>query len=209
RGAVHRTRPTRDPGTATRGAPTGLLPAPAAGPAGLHIADTHSGRRDPTSQARRAGDGPAVPPAGTGDDHGHAAGTDPHPGAGPVPPTRTTAHHQPALRRQPDQPAGNTATYTEDSEDTVTRRSEPEEFSARIPADVDRPDEILFGLTARQVAVLAVVAVGLLAAWQATRTVLPPVVVGAAVVVLAAAAVTLVAGRRDGLGLDQLLAAAV
>ncbi len=91
----------------------------------------------------------------------------------------------------------------------MTRRPEPEELTARIPADVDRPDEILFGLTARQVAVLAVVAVGLLAAWRATRTLLPPAVAGGVAVVVAAAAVTLVAGRRDGLGLDELLLAAV
>jgi hypothetical protein len=90
----------------------------------------------------------------------------------------------------------------------VTRRPEPEELTARIPADVDRPDEILFGLTARQVAVLAVLAVGLVAFWRATRTVLPPAAAGGVAVVAAATAVTLVAGRRDGLGLDELLVAA-
>jgi hypothetical protein len=82
-------------------------------------------------------------------------------------------------------------------------------LSVRIPADVDRPDEILFGLTARQVAVLAVVAVAEVAGWRAVHGVVPGPVAGVVGVVVAAAALGLVLGRRDGLGLDQLLTAAV
>ena len=82
-------------------------------------------------------------------------------------------------------------------------------YAVRIPADVDRPDEILFGLTARQVAVLASVAVGVLFGWRATRTFLPPPVFGVVAVVLGATAVAVVLGRRDGVGLDALVVAAV
>jgi hypothetical protein len=80
--------------------------------------------------------------------------------------------------------------------------------TARVPADVDRPDEVLFGLSARQVAVLAVVAVVLLAGWRATAGLLPAVVCAAVAVVLGGVAVGVVVGRRDGLGVDELVVAA-
>jgi hypothetical protein len=43
----------------------------------------------------------------------------------------------------------------------------------RIPADVDRPDQLLAGLTARQLAILAAAAVALWAGYAATRHVVP------------------------------------
>lgn len=91
----------------------------------------------------------------------------------------------------------------------MSRRGSEPELTVRIPADVERPDEILFGLSARQVAILAVVAVGLLTGWQTTRRVLPEAIIGGVAVIVAAAAVALVVGHRDGLALDQLLAAAI
>ena len=44
----------------------------------------------------------------------------------------------------------------------------------RIPADVERPDKLLAGLTARQLAILAVTAVALWAGYAATRHLVPP-----------------------------------
>lgn len=89
------------------------------------------------------------------------------------------------------------------------RTATTEAYRARIPADVERPDRILAGLTARQLALLAVPAVGLWAGYVATRRFVPlPIYValGAPIVV---AAVTLALGRRGGLPLDRLVAAAL
>ena len=77
-----------------------------------------------------------------------------------------------------------------------------------IPADVERPDKILAGLTARQVAIAAVAAVIIWAGFQATRHVLPLPAFAALASPAGLAATALVIGERDGLPLDRLLAAA-
>jgi hypothetical protein len=77
----------------------------------------------------------------------------------------------------------------------------------RIPADLDRPDRILLGLTARQLAILAA---GGLAAWTLVRLLEPLVGLPAAAVLaapLALAAIALALGWRDGLPLDRLAVA--
>ena len=77
----------------------------------------------------------------------------------------------------------------------------------RIPADLDRPDRILVGLTARQLAILAA---GGVAAWTLVGL-LEPLMGLAAAAVLAApvalAAMALAVGWRDGLPLDRLAVA--
>ncbi|WP_433281726.1 PrgI family protein [Micromonospora sp. CA-244673] len=79
----------------------------------------------------------------------------------------------------------------------------------RMPADVDAPDKVLYGLTFRQLAILAVAALAFYGVWRALHQVVPaPVLVGAAVVgggLVFGVAV----GRRDGLPLDVWLLAAV
>ncbi|MDH6466051.1 hypothetical protein M2302_006257 [Micromonospora sp. A200] len=80
---------------------------------------------------------------------------------------------------------------------------------ARMPADVDAPDKVAYGLTFRQLAILAVAAVVFYGAWQSLHTVVPvPVLVGAAVVV-GGLVFGVAVGRRDGLSLDVWLLAAV
>lgn len=79
----------------------------------------------------------------------------------------------------------------------------------RVPADVNRPDTLLAGLTARQLLILAAVAAALYGGWVATRTMMPPVVAVAVAVPVAGAAFALVTLRRDGIGVDQLAMAAV
>ena len=64
----------------------------------------------------------------------------------------------------------------------------------RIPADVERPDKLLAGLTARQLAILAVAAVVLWAGYAATRHLVPVAVFGAVAVPVGAVAAT--AGPR-------------
>lgn len=81
--------------------------------------------------------------------------------------------------------------------------------SVRIPADVDRPDTVIGGLTARQAAILAA---GLVAAWAAAAVLrvwlpLPLALVAASPLALAAFAV--VVARRDGMAGEQLVLAAV
>jgi hypothetical protein len=74
-----------------------------------------------------------------------------------------------------------------------------------VPADIDQPDRILYGLTARQVAILATVGVVL---WLAYQVLIPAVVLVAGLPVVAAAAAVAV-GHRDGVSLDRWLLAAV
>ncbi len=79
---------------------------------------------------------------------------------------------------------------------------------ARIPADVDQPDKIVYGLTARQLAILSVAAVAAYGIFKAVGGLLPQPVLIALMVPLAGAAIVLALGRRDGLSLDAWLLAA-
>ncbi|MEV0003471.1 PrgI family protein [Micromonospora sp. NPDC050980] len=79
----------------------------------------------------------------------------------------------------------------------------------RMPADVDAPDKVLYGLTFRQLAILAVAALAFYGAWRGLHTLVPaPVIVGAAVI-LGGLVFGVAVGRRDGLSLDVWLLAAV
>jgi PrgI family protein len=79
--------------------------------------------------------------------------------------------------------------------------------STPIPADIERPDKILAGLTARQVAILTTAAVIIWAGFEATRRLLPLPVFAALAAPVAVAAAALVTGQRDGLSLDRLTVA--
>lgn len=79
----------------------------------------------------------------------------------------------------------------------------------RIPADIDRPDTLLGGLTARQLAILAITAVIVWAGYAATRTWVPLPAFGVIALPVAGGGVAVALGRRDGLGADRLLAAAI
>ena len=77
----------------------------------------------------------------------------------------------------------------------------------RIPADVDQPDKVVAGLTARQAAVLGAVAAALWLGYQACQHAVPPTVYlafAALVLLTTAVAVTM---SHDGVPLDRLLAA--
>ncbi|MEU1964823.1 PrgI family protein [Micromonospora sediminicola] len=88
-------------------------------------------------------------------------------------------------------------------------RRDEQAVTARMPADVDAPDKVLYGLTFRQLAILAVAAVVFYGGWKALHTVVPaPVLLGAAVV-LGGLVFGLAVGRRDGLPMDVWLASAV
>jgi hypothetical protein len=80
--------------------------------------------------------------------------------------------------------------------------------STPIPADIERPDKILAGLTARQVAILTTAAVIIWAGFEATHRLVALPVFAVMAAPLAVAAAALVIGQRDGLSLDRLLIAA-
>lgn len=79
----------------------------------------------------------------------------------------------------------------------------------KIPADIDRDDRVMFGLTARQLALLGVTGTALYLLWTATNRVLPIPVFLAIAVPIAATAGVVALGQRDGVGLDRLLVAAI
>jgi hypothetical protein len=78
-----------------------------------------------------------------------------------------------------------------------------------VPADIDIQDRVLFGLTVRQLLMLAPSALAAGLIWQSLKTTVPPeLVVPLALVPVALCAVVAI-GRIDGIGLDRLIAAAV
>jgi hypothetical protein len=89
-------------------------------------------------------------------------------------------------------------------------RRQPTEDTGRvrIPADVDRPDKLLAGLTARQLAILAVAAVALWAGYAATRHLVPPAAYGAVAIPIGAIAALLALGRVEGVPADRWVIAA-
>ncbi|GAA1836650.1 hypothetical protein GCM10009735_85070 [Actinomadura chokoriensis] len=91
----------------------------------------------------------------------------------------------------------------------MNSHSHEQPMSVKIPADVDQPDKILYGLTARQLAILggtAAVALWVLLTFQA---VLPFPVLVAVLIPVAAGGVVLAVARRDGMSLDRYLVTAL
>ncbi|MCX5420888.1 PrgI family protein [Streptomyces sp. NBC_00078] len=82
-------------------------------------------------------------------------------------------------------------------------------YATRIPADISRPDQLLGPFTARQSAVLAAAALVLYCGWWATRPFMAPLTYAALVVPVAGAVAALALGRREGIGLDRFLLAAL
>jgi hypothetical protein len=91
----------------------------------------------------------------------------------------------------------------------MTRHHDDPPYRARIPADVYQPDKIMFGLTGRQVVILTVAALVGYGLWWPVTALLSQLVFVAAVVPYSALAFFLAIGRRDGLGLDAWLWAAL
>lgn len=79
----------------------------------------------------------------------------------------------------------------------------------RITADVDAPDKIVYGLTFRQLAVLACVGVVIYGGWRELHGRVPNMALVAAGVVVGGLGFALAVGRRDGLSLDLWLLAAI
>ena len=84
-----------------------------------------------------------------------------------------------------------------------------DEVHARVPADIEAPDRIVWGLTARQVAIIAAAAAAGYLILKTVGRLLPLPAVVVLLIPLAGMAVALALGRRDGLPLDAWLWAAV
>ena len=91
----------------------------------------------------------------------------------------------------------------------MSRRDKDPPMRARVPADVDRPDKIIFSLTGRQVVILTVTALVLYAAWTAFARIVHPAVFIVAALPIAGTAFVVAVGRREGIGLDTWLLAAI
>jgi len=79
----------------------------------------------------------------------------------------------------------------------------------RIPGDLDRPDQFLFGLTARQLLIIAP-AFGVIAAlgWLMTTVVrLPIAVIMPVLAILSGLAISTTLIKQDGLSPDRLIGA--
>jgi len=91
----------------------------------------------------------------------------------------------------------------------MNRRTDEAPLRARVPGDLERPDRLAFGLTGRQLVILAVTGLILYSAWTAVATVVHPLVFLACAIPVVAAAFLLAVVRRDGISLDAWVLAAV
>lgn len=82
-------------------------------------------------------------------------------------------------------------------------------YSTRIPADISRPDRVFGPFTARQTAALALAGIVLYGGWWATRPFMAPLTYVVLVIPIAGALAALAVGRREGIGMDRFLLAAL
>jgi hypothetical protein len=80
--------------------------------------------------------------------------------------------------------------------------------TVKVPSDVELADRVAFGLTAKQLSILAATAVTAYAGYLALQPLLPTPAAAAPALLLALAGILLAVVRHDGLAGDQLLLAA-
>jgi PrgI family protein len=83
------------------------------------------------------------------------------------------------------------------------------EVRARVPADVEAPDRIAWGLTARQLAILAAAATLGYLLFRTLSALVPPPAAVVPLIPLGGVSITLALARRDGLPLDAWILAAI
>ncbi|WP_017559355.1 PrgI family protein [Nocardiopsis baichengensis] len=84
---------------------------------------------------------------------------------------------------------------------------EASRWRARIPADIDRPEPVAFGLTGRQLLLIAPAALGLWVGYLVAGDRVPVWAQIAVAVAMGGLVLGLALGERDGMGLDAYLAA--
>ena len=87
----------------------------------------------------------------------------------------------------------------------MARRDNEAPMRARVPADVERKDAILFGFTFRQLAILTIASLLLYTAWTALNPIVAPLAFLIGAIPVAGVAFVLAVGRHDGIGLDTWL----
>ncbi|MEV4285459.1 PrgI family protein [Nonomuraea bangladeshensis] len=87
--------------------------------------------------------------------------------------------------------------------------AEPPPLLARIPADIDKPDKIAYGLTFRQILIVALTGGIAAAVYYLCHQMLPVVILAAILLPFLALGIAVALGRRDGLSLDRFVLAAV
>src|SRR2546423_11425919 len=91
----------------------------------------------------------------------------------------------------------------------MARRDTEAPMRARVPANVERKDSILYGFTFRQVVILTIAGLIIYAAWTALARVVHPLAFLMATIPVAGFAFVLAVGRRDGISLEAWLAHAI
>jgi hypothetical protein len=91
----------------------------------------------------------------------------------------------------------------------MSRRDTQAPLRARVPADVERKDVVLFGFTFRQLVILTVTGLLIYTAWTALATTVPPLDFLIGAIPVAGAAFVVAVGRRDGIPLDAWLMHAI
>ncbi|MEV4581516.1 PrgI family protein [Nonomuraea jabiensis] len=87
--------------------------------------------------------------------------------------------------------------------------NEPEPLVARIPADINTPDKIAYGLTFRQILIITLTGGIAAAVYYLFYRLLPVIILSAIVLPLVALGMAIALGRRDGLSLDRFVLAAL
>ncbi|GAA1771901.1 PrgI family protein [Nonomuraea bangladeshensis] len=91
----------------------------------------------------------------------------------------------------------------------MKHEAEPPPLLARIPADINQPDKIAYGLTFRQLLIVALTGGIAAAVYYLFHQLLPVVILAAILLPLIALGLAIALGRRDGLSLDRFALAAV
>lgn len=86
---------------------------------------------------------------------------------------------------------------------------EPPPLLARIPADIDQPNKIAYGLTFRQILIITFTGGIAAAVYYLCHRLLPVVILAAMLLPFLALGLTVALGRRDGLSLDRFALAAL
>ncbi|MGW0805561.1 PrgI family protein [Nonomuraea sp. NPDC002799] len=87
--------------------------------------------------------------------------------------------------------------------------NEPEPLITNIPADINCPDKIAYGLTFRQILIITLTGGIAAAIYYLFHQLLPVIILAAIVLPLVALGLTIALGRRDGLSLDRFALAAL
>ncbi|MFC5833994.1 PrgI family protein [Nonomuraea insulae] len=87
--------------------------------------------------------------------------------------------------------------------------NEPEPLVARIPANINAPDKIAYGLNVRQLLIITLTGGIAAALYYLFHHLLPIIILAAIVLPLVALGLSVALGRRDGLSLDRFALAAL